>query len=272
LFALFLGHQEMTNTEFYTTNLSKAQGMVPETLELLELWEPGMSVADLKARVRAVGALGRATQVRVDDLVGRGFAQRYLIDDGRPALWLKRILNSRISRSVLRQLMLLYAVRANLILRDFITDVYWMKCRSHAGEVTKEDARDFIERAVSRGRLENRWSDSIVERVSRYLLGTFVDFELIADNRYGHRQIRPLFPLIETVVYLAHDLHFKSTDDAEIPTNPDWQVFGLSSTEVIAQLEKVSAQGHFFLQHSGAILRIEWKYNDMEGMIDALAR
>jgi len=42
--------------------------MVTETLELLELWEPGMTVGELKARVRAMGALGKATQVRVDDL------------------------------------------------------------------------------------------------------------------------------------------------------------------------------------------------------------
>jgi hypothetical protein len=70
----------MTTAQHYTTNLSKAQGMVTETLELLELWEPGMTVGELKARVRAMGALGKATQVRVDDLVGRAFAQRYLIE------------------------------------------------------------------------------------------------------------------------------------------------------------------------------------------------
>ena len=39
----------------YTTNLSKAQGIIPETLELLDLWEPGMSGAELKNRVRAIG-------------------------------------------------------------------------------------------------------------------------------------------------------------------------------------------------------------------------
>ena len=262
----------MTDQKFYTTNLSKAQGMVPETLELLELWEPGMPVADLKARVRSVGALGRATQVRVDDLVGRGFAQRYLVEGDHPAAWLKRILSSRISKGVLRQLMLLYTVRSNLILRDFMTDVYWVKCRSQAGEVTKEDARVFIERAVSRGKLEKRWADSMVERVGRYLLGSLVDFELIASNRYGQRQIRPLFALPETVVYLAHDLHFMSIEDSELTSHSDWKLFGLSPAEVIVLLEKASSQGHLFLQHSGAILRIEWKYNDMEGMIDALAR
>src|ERR1017187_7770020 len=102
----------------YTTNLSKAQGMVPETLELLELWAPGMTVGELKSRVRAMGALGKATQVRVDDLVGRAFAQRYLFDRGKPAQWLRYLLLKRAPRGLLRQLTLIYTARANLILND----------------------------------------------------------------------------------------------------------------------------------------------------------
>ena len=178
MLALFRDRETMTAAPQYTTNLSKAQGMVPETLELLELWEPGMSVSDLKARVRAMGALGKATQTRVDDVVGRAFAQRFLAQGGKPAEWLRHLMLAGASRGLLRQLALVYTARANLILHDFIREVFWLKYSSRAGEVTKQDARDFIDRAVSRGALEKRWSDSMVERVTRYLLGTLVDFGL----------------------------------------------------------------------------------------------
>jgi len=201
--ALFCGRKKMTTALHYTTNLSKAQGMVAETFELLELWEPGMTVGELKARVRATGALGKATQVRVDDLVGRAFAQRYLIDGGKPAQWLRNLLLKRVSRGLLRQLILIYTARANLILHDFIREVFWLKYSSPTGEVTKQDARDFIDRAVNRGALEKRWSESMVERVTRYLLGTLADFELIASNHFGKRQIRPLFIMPETIVFRA---------------------------------------------------------------------
>jgi hypothetical protein len=254
----------------YTTNLSKAQGMVPETIELLEIWEPGMDVGELKARVRSMGALGKATQVRVDDLVGRAFAQRYLIDDGKPARWLRHLLSNRAPHGLLRQLILIYTARANLILHDFIREVFWLKYASRAGEVTKQDARDFIERAVSRGALKNRWSDSMVERVTRYLLGTLADFELITSNQFGHRQIRPLFILPETVVFLAYDLHINGTDDQEIIRNRDWELFGLHPADVIALLEKAATQGHLFIQHSGALVRVEWKYLTMEDALHAL--
>ena len=271
MLAVFRERQKMITPAHYTTNLSKAQGMVPETLELLELWEPGMSVAQLKSRVRAMGALGKATQVRVDDVVGRSFAQRYLVDEGKPARWLRLLLLHRAPRGLLRQLIFLYTARANLILHDFIREVFWLKYSSRAGEVTKQDARDFIEKAVSRGALEKRWSDNMVERVTRYLLGTLVDFELIAENRFGQRQIRPLFILPETIVFLAYELHFAGTDDQEILRHRDWGLFGLSPADVVASLDQAATQGHLFVQHSGALLRVEWKYQTMEEMLDALA-
>lgn len=262
----------MIITPHYTTNLSKAQGMVPETLEILELWEPGMTVADLKARVRAVGALGKATQVRVDDLVRRPFAQRYLVDGGKPARWMRHLLLARTSRGLLRQLALIYTARANLILHDFIRDVFWLKYSSRAGEVTKQDASDFIKRGVSRGAMGKPWSDYMMDRGSRNLLGTLVDFEFIAENRFGHRQIRPVFILPETSVFLAYELHFGGTEDDAIVRHRDWGLFGLSPAEVISSLEKAATQGHLFIQHSGAVLRVEWKYQTMEDMLDALAR
>ena len=117
----------MISQQRYTTNLSKAQGIIPETYELLELWEPGMTSAELTSRVKEAGALGKPTRVRMEDVVSRGFARRYLIDDSKPAVWLKRMLDCTASRASLRQLMFIYTARANPILHDFVTKVYWRK-------------------------------------------------------------------------------------------------------------------------------------------------
>jgi len=37
-------------------------------------------------------------------------------------------------------------------------------------------------------------------------------------------------------------------------------------------LEKAATQGHIFIQHSGALVRVEWKYQNMEDMLDALTQ
>ncbi len=254
----------------YTTNLSKAQGLVSETMELLPLWQPGMSAADLKNIVKQTGALGRATDTRITDIVSRGFAQRYLIEDGRPATWLKRLVEAGLNRSAVHQILFLYTARHNEVFHDFVTGVFWRKALSDTGEVTKEDARDFLERATASGRIAPRWADSMMERVSRYLLGTLEDFRMIRENRHGRRQAQPPVIMSETALFLAHDLHFHGVEDRNIPVHKDWLLFGLMPADVISILEKEASRGHLEIQNAGQLLRIEWKYPDIEQVIDAL--
>ncbi|MEN3941770.1 BrxA family protein [Prosthecobacter sp. SYSU 5D2] len=255
----------------YNTNLSKAQGMVPETLELLRLWEPGMTAVDLKALVKETGALDRATDTRLTDVVTRGFAQRYLVEDGKPAKWLKHLVQSDVNRSVLRQISLIYTARHNIILHDFITSVYWRKATSGTGEVTKSDTRDFLERAVLLGHIAPRWADSMMERVTRYLLGTLEDFQMIGENRYGRRHATPPSILGETVLFLAYELHFRQVEDRDIPRHTDWALFGLMPPAVITLLEREASKDHLQVQNAGQILRIEWKYPDMIHALNAIA-
>jgi hypothetical protein len=254
----------------YTTNLSKAQGLVSETMELLTLWHPGMSAADLKNLVKQTGALGRATDTRITDVVSRGFAQRYLVDHGRPASWLKRLVETGVNRSALHQILLIYTARHNSVFHDFVTGVFWRKAASDTGEVTKEDTRDFLERAAACGLIVPRWADSMMERVTRYLLGTLEDFRMIGENRHGHRQAKPPVIMSETVLFLAHDLHFHGVEDRHIPGHKDWRLFGLMPADVIALLEKEASKGRLQVQNAGQLLRIEWNYPDMEHVIDAL--
>ena len=118
----------------YTTELSKGQGAISETLTLLEYWEPGVGTEELTDRVMEAGALGRSTATRTRDLITRVFARRYLADDGRPA----RVLNAlqdRVSLSTLKQFMLVYTARQHDILHDFITEVYWPKYGAGADEI-----------------------------------------------------------------------------------------------------------------------------------------
>lgn len=255
----------------YNTNLSKAQGLVAETFELLEIWEPGMTAAVLRDNVQAAGALGRATATRISDVVQRGFSQRYLVDAGKPAQWLKQLVCSGAERPLLRQLFYIYTARHNAVFHDFVTSTYWRKVAGGAAETSKTDARDFLERSAASGRIQPRWSDSMMERVTRYLLGTLEDFQMIGEPRLEKRQLRPPSILPGTVRFLAHDLHFARYEGRSLIGHRDWQLFGLAPADVIGQLEREAARGHLQVQNAGQVLRIEWKYADMEHAIDAIA-
>ena len=81
-----------------------------------------------------------------------------------------------------------------------------------------------------------------------------------------------MFIMSETAVFLAYELHFGRAEDDAIVRHRDWGLFGLSPADVISSLDKAATQGHLFVQHSGSVLRVEWKYQTMEEMLDALAR
>jgi hypothetical protein len=145
----------------YTTELSKGQGMVEETIVLLDLWEPGMSVADLKSVAIRQGVLGRATALRVRDIVGRVFAARYLTNGGRPAQNLKRLVKLNVSAGALNQILLIYTARAHDVLHDFICDAYWRKYEAGATHITTQDAVLFLRQSVDSGIISPPWSDTM---------------------------------------------------------------------------------------------------------------
>lgn len=255
----------------YNTNLSKAQGIVPETVELLEIWEPGMESLDLKKKVHSSGALAKETATRISDIVTRGFAQRYLIKGDSPAAWLKELLRLGINSSAFRQILLIHTARHNPIFHDFVSSTYWRLAASVSGEIDTKDARSFLEEAASDGRIQPRWADSMMVRVGRYLMGTLEDFQLIEKNRGAHRKIRPPVIFPETVRYLAADLHFSNTNDSEIPMHSDWQLFGLSPQGVLRELEKAATPNLMIVQNGGHFVRIEWSSESMEEALNAIA-
>ena len=255
----------------YNTNLSKAQGIVPETIELLEIWEPGMKSLDLKKKVLSTGALSKETATRISDIVSRGFSQRYLLRGDYPAKWLKNLLRLGINSSALRQILLIHTARHNPIFHDFVTSTYWRLAAGVSGEIEVKDTRAFLEEAASDGRIQPRWADSMMARVGRYLMGTLEDFQLIDKNRGSHRKIRPPVIFQETVRYLAADLHFSSTDDSAIPSHPDWQLFGLSPQDALRELEKAASPNLMIVQNGGHFVRIEWLPESMEKALYAIA-
>lgn len=256
----------------YTTELSKGQGAVPETLALLEHWAPGMNAEQLTRITVDQGLLSTSSANRAWDLASRVFARRLLAEDGKPAAWLRHLVDARADRGVVRQLLFLYAARAHRILRDFVIDVYWPRCRDGALTMGRGEADQFIEDAKADGRIHPPWSPAMSERTARYLTGTLSDFGLLEDKRATTRAVSPFPILTGTALFLAHEIHFQSFSDNSILDSPDWKLFGLEPADVVRQLERAARRGHFIVQYAGDLLRIDWRYQSMEECLDAIAR
>lgn len=254
----------------YTTALSKGQGMIPETLALLNLWTPEISVAELKAFALREGVIGRATALRVQDIVGRVFAPRYLCYDGLPALQLKQLLSLGVDPRALNPVFLIHTARAHAVLHDFIREVYWPQYRAGARHITRSDSLAFLDRAANLGRISPRWSEVMTQRTARNLTGCLGDFGMVGPDRSGSREILD-FPMDRlAVLYLAHDIHFSGFSDNALVEHEDWGLFGLSPFEVRKAIER-AATGLLIPQFSGELIRIAWNSGTMEEALRGIA-
>jgi hypothetical protein len=254
----------------YTAELSKGQGIIEETVALLRAWEPGMDTMALKEQVKREGIIDRATALRVEDIVGRLFAPRFLVSDGSPAKNLKLLLLTGVPVSKLQQLFFLHAARAHSFLRDFITQVYWPKYAAAVYTITRQDALDFVERAKDTGLITPPWSASTTVRMARYVGSALADFGLTGSDHAGRREILPFRLSTLAGRYLAYELHFRNIDDNSLQHAEDWQLFGLEPMDVRHELERISGN-HFIVQHTGDLLRISWTHPSMEEALHAIA-
>lgn len=258
----------MSKASAYTTQLQAGLGLIQETQRLLELYEPGMTTRQLFSRALESGSFPLVSARRLDNIVRECFAPRYLRQPGL-AQALKRLL-PQLDREERSQVVMLHTARANVILADFIRDVYWPRYTSGRDVLSREDALKFVEQSVRDGKTQKYWATSTVRRVSSYLLGACADFGLIESRRGDSRRIQSVRLSDRIATYLAYDLKFQGLGDNQVLNHPDWQLFGLERPDVRDQVKRLSLEGHLIVQSAGDVTHISWQYKNMEEVVDVL--
>ena len=185
---------------------------------------------------------------------------------------IKTLLERRFPQEALIQLFFLHTARAQEIFRDFVVEVYWPKYSSGPTTLAKEDGERFIRRSLDAGRMQMRWSETTIMRVSGYLLGCCEDFGLLSEGVRSQRTIKRFSIRPEIGLYLAYDLHLSGVSDMGLVQHPDWRLFGLEPADVIRLLKNLSHDGNLLIQSSADLVQMSWKYRTMEECIDALTQ
>lgn len=258
------------HSEWYTAKLQAGLGLVAETKLLLQIWEPEMTVPLLYKEALASGQFPNVTARRLRNIVVECFAPRYLSHHAAPARHLKALLSSFTSDE-LHQFLLLFTCRANVILADFIRQIYWTRYTAGDRELHNEVARAFVQRAVDDGKTVKRWADYTIKRIAGNLTGCCGDYGLLENGVRRKRRFFPLHLSDKVIVYLAYDLHYQGLGDSRLLHHPDWALFGLQPEDVLAELKRLSLNGWFLLQSGGNVIRMSWKYSDMEAVCHVLA-
>ncbi len=254
----------------YTTQLQAGLGRIDETRILLELWQPGMSTTDLERAALQSGRFPNVSARRVRNLVVECFAPRYLVEGGKPALLL-RTLKETFSAHELEQTLFLFTCRAQLVLTDFVCEVYWNVYTASRRELTNEDARSWVAQANQAGKTTRPWSKGTIQNVAGYLTGVCADYGLLERGQKTVRRIQPFRVEPRVAAILAYDLHFKGHGDNGVLSHSDWALFGLTRDDVLDEMKRLTLRGWLIVQSAGGVTRMSWLYKSMEELAHVLA-
>src|SRR5262245_61507514 len=234
--------------EAYAVRIAKGAGLIAETRDLLRAWQPGESAAVLAERVLKTDLLGKSTARRVKDIVQRVFAPRYLYPSGCPAVYLKRLVERHTTGDWFRDLCLLYAARADRLVRDSVT-VLLRNARDEGRISLSVDAVvSFLRESDQNGMMDQTWSPEVKKKVARGLLKVLTEFGFLTHRIRGSREIRHFRPHPLAIAYLALDLHFHGATDTAVTLHPDWRLWELDEPMVRDHLDELSRLGLWIFQ------------------------
>ena len=251
----------------YTTQLGAGLGLTEETKLLLSIYEPGMTIAQLHELALDSGLFPMVSARRLRNIIAECFSPRYLKTD--VATYLKTLV-SNVSSVVFVQFLLVFTAEANKVLFDFITEVYWSRYSSGRDTISTDDAKDFIFNAVREGKTKTRWSESMIKRVSSYLIGCCADYGLLSSNRSSIRQIQTIRIQEQTLLFFSYWLHFSEVGDNSIINHEIWKIFGLEPSDVREELKRISKKGWIIVQSAGDVTRISWRFNSFEEVVNVI--
>jgi hypothetical protein len=254
----------------YTTQFQAGLGMIDENMRFLELWEEGDSAGSLHQKALDSGNFPDVTARRLRNLAAEMFAPRFLTNGAAAAHHGKALLENA-SHETITQFIYLVTSRAQLILHDFVRLVYWPAYEGGRPTLHRDEVVNFIENALDSGKMEKRWSDSTIKRVSGYLGGCCVDFNLAHRIPPSTYELTPISMDTKVFLYLAHDMRFAGCSEQSLLEHRDWSLWGMGKSDVLAMLRKLGQEGHFIVQGGADLIRITWRYENMEEVLDAVA-
>ena len=249
----------------YTSDLQKTAAVIPETLEILRYWEPGIDTTELSRRVVEAGSLGRVSSVRVNDIVRRSFAQRFLSPSDRPAHLAKLALAAGDGLEELREILLVTMIRTYLVIYDFLVERYWPTLYLGRSSITGSEIVSFLKDKSGTERNPSGWSLSVTQRVARNLGKTLADLGLFENRRSPIRRFRHFEASDFIVTFILLDAHEQGAGDTALLRLPEWRALGLGPDSIVDRCRRVAGvNAPFVFQYSGELAQFSFKYRTVE--------
>lgn len=238
----------------YTSRIIKASALIADTKMLLSSWDLEKSVTENLDHARRENVFGKASRMRVEDIM-MIFRQRYfnnqdigialvtLVQKGAPANWIDPLLYY-------------YAAQNDRTLRDIVLEVVFPRRMSGYSDLQKEYIIRALRDWISEEKTTNRWSENTLERVARNSQAALRDFGVLKGKVL--KSIAPLYLPIETFAFIALDLLNRLGSGQQVLQSEEWKLFFLP----VEGVERFFLEAHqkqllsYFA--AGSVIRLEF--------------
>lgn len=268
---------ENHDQRIYSSKIIKASGLLADTKTLFAFWDESKSVEENLREARRANIFGKASRSRVEDILAI-FRQRYCPDNGSDAAprqardaALRRLVRSGLPAEIVDRVLYYYAALADPLIYDFVTQYLYDLYKRGRHVITVEDASEFLRDAIANGQTTTPWSTTTRERVAQHLLATLRDFRVLQGARGSPRKtFAPTHLPVEAFLYIAFDIHRAVASGERLLRHPHWRLFLLDLDAVERLFVEAHQLGYLRYQAAGSLIRIEFPYRDLLGLVDAL--
>lgn len=253
----------------YTSNMMKGGAMIPETLALLQEWHPGVPPEEFTNTVVSQNLLGKATRARVKDILSRVFYRRFAAPGLPSGEHIRTLMAAGFTDGVIRRLLYFHTALADDLLYDFVVQRLYPLYHAGRLQLDTSDAVVFIDELIAAGLISPPWSRNIKVKTARGLLAALRDFGLL--EGHAKKRFLPSYLPLPVFLYAAHYLQEQGVAGRRLIEHPHWRLFLVTEGEVEQSFLAAHQEGYLGYYAAGGIVRVEWRYEGVAGVVRALA-
>lgn len=248
----------------YTSKIIKGGALLEESRRLVDAWDKKKSPAANLDDLRARNLLGKRSRKRVSDSLV--ILRQRLIDPGPTVLHALRGLVH--DGEAFREACYFEAARNDDLLAFATATVLW-DMRSYGwAKVTVRDLEKALLRDPSLGSVA-AWGETTRTRVIHGLLSALRDFGVLEGRAIKHLHTPHLS--FGGFVYALGRLRELGESSHAIVNSKVWRWWLLDAAQVRAHLLEADRAGLLRYSDAGSTVRIDWRVDGLEAMIDGLA-
>jgi hypothetical protein len=231
-------------------------GLLKESCAVFAAIQEGLPLADVRSAILD-GRLFQKTSIATRRSIWMALRHRYFSIHPYVARSLARATTSGADSLEYKSLAYLYYALSDQVVFEFVTGLVWGKWRSGSSLLEPADFSAFVAVLSSEHASANRWRESTKIRLGRNIFAALRDFGLLTGTQKKSIQQPGVAP--ETLFHLLSILHAEGLRGSSLLAAPDWRLFLLSETQVVAHMVELARSGWIRFEKSGSVVILEMR-------------